>query len=359
MTAPKPGDRVSEYVLTELLGSGTFGHVFKAVHHIWKDRFVAVKVPTHPQYVQSLRHEGVALHGLVHPNIVRAIGLDPFADPPYFIMELVEGCSLRQLLERCPGGLPIPTILAVITGILRGLDHAHTRGVLHRDIKPENVLIAGGHDDSPGDIRVDDVKVTDFGLGQALQVTTQSILQSASVEAEAGKSISGTLAYMSPEARDGRTCDAASDLYACGVLLFEIACGERPSGTESPGEIRSGLPIWVDEVFSRLYARRERRFSAASDALEAIAEAAAPPRGSAARGGKLPALTVPPVPPPFHLLVPVECPKCHAEVSGEDNFCTACGTQLRTRVVRCGICQGWLGPEDQFCEFCGAPLAAS
>src|SRR5262249_26931042 len=126
MSGPKAGDRVSEYVLTELLGSGSFGQVFKAVHHIWKDRAVAVKNPTNAQYVSKLRQEGVALHGLEHPNIVRAIGLDPYADPPYFIMEYVNGCSLRELIKAHRSGMPIAAILAVLRGALAGLECAHT-----------------------------------------------------------------------------------------------------------------------------------------------------------------------------------------------------------------------------------------
>ncbi|MFO0973626.1 MAG: serine/threonine-protein kinase [Phycisphaerae bacterium] len=328
MNAPKPGDRISEYLLTDLVGSGTFGYVFRAVHHIWKDRVVAVKVPTHPQYVTALRHEGVTVHGLEHPNIVRALGLDPFADPPYLVMEYVDGCSLRDLIKQHPQGLAIPTLHAVLIGVLSGLEHAHTHGVIHRDLKPENVLIARGGDGSTERVEIADVRITDFGLGQALQSTTHSIMQSGSIMAESGKSISGTLAYMSPEQRDGRDCDAATDLYAVGVMLFEMVSGERPGGTELPGQLRPGLPAWVDEVFARLYARRERRLSSATDVLAAIRAAAVPPlprERAAARAGSRGLPPVPPAEPRVAARTSRPSASAAAAAGRGDNFCIHCG----------------------------------
>src|SRR5436190_2735644 len=95
----KIGQRISEYVLDEPLGSGTFGQVWCAHHHVWIDHRVAIKIPTDSQYVRALQKEGKAIHGLVHPNIVRAIGFDPYADPPYLVMEYVPGKSLRQVIN--------------------------------------------------------------------------------------------------------------------------------------------------------------------------------------------------------------------------------------------------------------------
>src|SRR5437016_14385123 len=99
MNGPKAGERISEYILVEPIGAGTFGQVWKAHHHIWKDQWVAIKVPTDTQYVRNLQKEGAAVHGLRHINVVRAIGLDPYADPPYFVMEYVDGASLREVIK--------------------------------------------------------------------------------------------------------------------------------------------------------------------------------------------------------------------------------------------------------------------
>ena len=84
---PSQGQRVGEYLLDHKIGGGAFGEVWRAHHHVWTDQLVAVKIPTQTDYLRELQREGVAVHGLVHPNIVRAIGFDPYADPPYLTME--------------------------------------------------------------------------------------------------------------------------------------------------------------------------------------------------------------------------------------------------------------------------------
>src|SRR5579862_4467343 len=94
-----PNQRVGEYVLQESIAAGTFGEVWKAHHHVWLDQIVAVKIPTDPQFLRNLQREGAAIHGLVHPNIVRAIAFDPYADVPYLAMEYVPGTSLRPLFK--------------------------------------------------------------------------------------------------------------------------------------------------------------------------------------------------------------------------------------------------------------------
>ncbi len=355
MPTPQAGDRVSEYILESPLGAGGFAQVWKAHHHIWRNQNVAVKIPTDAQYVRNLQKEGITIHGLQHPNIVRALGLDPYADIPYLIMELVEGCSLKEFIEQNPGGVPIHTAHNVLVGILSALDHAHSNNVLHRDIKPANVLISGGGKKSAEDVRVPDVKVTDFGLGHAKQITTNSIMQSGSLIAEDGKSISGTLAYMSPEQRDGAELDARSDLYSVGIVLFEMICGERPSGSDLPSHIRNGLPSWVDTVFIRLYTRKERRLTSATEVLRQIAVSAVPPVvGRMAQTA--PPIIAPPTARSRGMTAKGSCPKCHAETEPSDNFCIMCGTQIVPDPRRCMHCQGFPGPDDRFCIFCGTPL---
>jgi serine/threonine protein kinase len=361
MTGPKAGDRISEYVLTELLGAGAFGQVWKAVHHIWKDRVVAVKIPTDSQYVRQLRREGVTLHGLKHRNIVRAIGLDPYGDPPYFVMEYVAGSSLRPLIDGHPQGLPIGAVRAVMMGVLAGLEHAHRAGVVHRDIKPGNILIAG--DGTAESVRAEGVKITDFGLGRATNVTTNSMLQSESLLTEDGHSISGTLAYMSPEQREGGEVDERSDLYSLGVVLFEMVCGERPSGTETPGMIRTGLPAWVDGVFTRLYARRDRRYASASAVLESIEEidkSASSVRAEAYRTldslkGEARNTRPHSFPPWGEDAAGRRCTRCGHRTEAEDNYCIHCGYQLAAE-RRCAQCRSFVQQDDRYCIYCGAPV---
>src|SRR5438552_11640383 len=135
---PTPNQRISEYILDVRLGGGTFGEVWRARHHVWVDQFVAIKIPTDVQFVRALQREGVAIHGLVHPNIVRAIGFDPYADPPYLTMEYVPGTSLRPLIQK--KSLTANDAVAVMKQVLAGLKYAHANGLVHRDIKPENIL---------------------------------------------------------------------------------------------------------------------------------------------------------------------------------------------------------------------------
>src|SRR5579864_9794978 len=115
--------RVGEYVLQDKINSGTFGEVWKAHHHVWTDQFVAVKIPTDPQYLRNLQREGVAIHGLVHANIVRAIGFDPYAETPYLAMEYVPGSSLRPMIQN--KSLTIPDSIAILRQVLAGLSYAH------------------------------------------------------------------------------------------------------------------------------------------------------------------------------------------------------------------------------------------
>ena len=247
MIALKKGDRVSEYILEEPLGRGGFGEVWKARHHLWDDREVAVKVPTSPEAVHELSNEGTLQASLDHPGIARTLGMDPSATPPYFITEFVPGRNLRRILED-DGPLSVDLVRDVLDQILEILEYAHGKGVVHQDIKPENIL------------RSDDgaVKLTDFGLGQT--VNGESILLSASLRTEGGQ-IGGTFPYIAPEIRDGLgRPDGRADLYSLGIVLFELLTGQRPAGGEVPSDLRGDLPAWCDEVFRGLYTRRENRF---------------------------------------------------------------------------------------------------
>ena len=117
MIAVKKGDRISEYVLEEPLGRGGFGEVWRARHHLWDDRLVAVKIPTSPEAVRSLANEGLLQSSLSHPGIAEPLGMDTAADPPYFITEFVQGENLRQILER-EGPLEAQQVERVFAAIL-------------------------------------------------------------------------------------------------------------------------------------------------------------------------------------------------------------------------------------------------
>lgn len=339
MSSPQVGDRINNYILEALIGNGSFGQVWRGRHHVF-DTVVAIKVPTDPQYVRNLQREGVAVHGLQHPNIVRALDLDPYGDPPYLVMEYVDGPSLRQVVDANPKGMPPDTAVEIMRGILSALDASHKAGLIHRDVKPANILL--GHPaDKLESIDFTKVKVTDFGLGRAGGLTTSSIMQSGSMLTSEGKSISGTLAYMSPEQRKGEEVDGRTDLYACGIVLFEMLVGERPSGSELPSSVREDVPGYLDDAFRRSYARLDRRFSSAAEMLKALAPAAR-------QAGP------PPVPGPA---TGSRCPACQRPVHADDHFCIHCGRQLVAVVPRCPSCRAFVNRKDRYCIFCGAKLA--
>lgn len=343
MPSPRVGDRISNYLLEELIGHGSFGQVWRARHHVL-DKLVAIKIPTDLQYVRNLQQEGVAIHGIHHPNIVRALDLDPYADPPYLIMEYVDGPSLRQVLDANPKGLPVGAVVEIMRGVLGALDAAHGAGLIHRDVKPANILVQHPLEEI-ATVMAAAIKVTDFGLGRAGGLTTASIMQSGSLLTEAGRDISGTLAYMAPEQKEGKEVDGRADLYSCGIVLFELLTGERPSGSELPGSLRGDVPKFLDEVFENSYARLERRYPSAARMLEALN-----PSGTRAVGAW---------PRPGVVVGGGTCPGCGGAVQANDQFCIHCGHQLVAVVPRCPSCHAFVNRRDRFCIFCGAKLPVS
>lgn len=338
MPGLREGDRVNNYLLECRVGAGSFGEVWRARHHVF-GTIVAIKIPTDTQYVRNLQREGIVVHGMQHQNIVRALDLDPYADPPYFIMEFIDGPSLKEAIDTYKKTFPISSAIAVMRGLLEGLATAHKTGLVHRDLKPANILL--NHPLARlAEIDSSAVKVTDFGLGKVGGNLTQSIMQSGSLLTEEGKSISGTLAYMAPEQREGGDVDARSDLYACGIILFEMLTGERPQGGELPGSIRSGVPAYLDQVFQRCYTRWERRYASAREMLAALESRSTKvnvsvgvPNNNAGR-----------------------CPQCKFAVERDDQFCIRCGRQLVESIPRCSGCRAFVRPGDQFCIFCGNDL---
>jgi serine/threonine protein kinase len=351
---PTPNQRISEYVLVEKIGGGTFGEVWKAYHHVWTDQLVAIKIPTDGQYVRNLQREGAAIHGLIHPNIVRAMGFDPYADPPYLTMEYVPGTSLRPLISGQQ--LSIDQAIAVMKQVLAGLDYAHNQGIVHQDVKPEIILI---HERTraEGFNGQGLVKVTDFGLGRAAASTAVgSIVYSASLNDAAGKEIAGTLDYMAPEQRSGSNIDRRADLYACGVVLYELLTGERPAGTDLPSDVNPKVPKWLDDVFKRSYARLDKRFGTAADFITALSVASPPPLPKTA--GIVPNLPLPPTQGQGAAATRTTCPHCRQAIASDDNFCMHCGVQLVAHVRRCAKCGAYPDPRDRFCILCGEGLHA-
>jgi serine/threonine-protein kinase len=289
----------------------------------------------------------VAVHGLKHPNIVRAIDMDPYGDPPYLVMEYVEGPSLREAIDEYEREFPVDAAVSIMRGVLQALAVAHDAGLVHRDIKPANLLLNHPLEELSS-ITEQAVKVTDFGLGRIGGLTTHSIMQSGSLLTEEGRSVAGTLAYMSPEQKEGREVDARSDLFSCGIVLFEMLTGERPQGGDMPSMVRREVPRFLDEVFRQTYTRSDRRYGSAREMLAALT----PARAST---GEAPAVSGPTWVPSSGEL---SCPACKMAVHPDDQFCIRCGRQLAASVPRCPNpeCRAFVHSADRYCIFCGTSL---
>ena len=200
----------NRYELLELIGHGGMANVYKAKCHRL-NRLVAVKIlksdlAENEEFRRRFRDESLAVAQLSHANIVSVYDVSSSNGIEYIVMELIDGITLKQYMER-RGQLDWREALHFISQILRGLSHAHSRGIIHRDIKPQNIMV----------LRDGSVKVADFGiacLGDAANTMTQEAL--------------GSVHYISPEQARGDRIDARSDVYSAGVVLYEMLTGRLP-----------------------------------------------------------------------------------------------------------------------------------
>ena len=262
------GDRVSEYILAEKLGRGGFGEVWKAEHAQLRGKFVAIKIPTSPEAMDCLKQEAVFQHELDHPNIVRTIGLNTQNDPPYFMMEYVEGKNLRQLMLD-DGILPPPYAIDIAVQVCEALSFAHSKGIVHKDIKPENILVEKKKVDvsNKGKALLHYVKLTDMGLGMVPGARQSEIQLSEGARTSGVRILSGTLFYMAPEQMlPDRQVDSRSDVYSLGVVLYEMLTGELPLGMDLPGELNPVVTPELDAICKRaLCIDRDDRYASARE----------------------------------------------------------------------------------------------
>jgi hypothetical protein len=225
------GDQLGPYVIVERIGAGGMGAVYRA-HDARLRRDVALKV-SEERFGERFEREARAVAALNHPNICALYDVGP----DYLVMELVEGKSPK-------GPLPFETVLEYARQIAAALEAAHDKGIVHRDLKPGNVMI-----------RTDGVvKLLDFGLAKALHETplgdemTMVATQTASLT-EAGIVI-GTVAYMSPEQAQGLPVDKRTDIWAFGVMLYELFTGKRPFRGPTVTAVLANVlkedPDWAD-----------------------------------------------------------------------------------------------------------------
>ncbi len=217
-----PGARLGVYEITAQIGAGGMGEVYRATDTNLK-RSVAIKVlpaavAGDADRLARFQREAEVLAALNHPNIGAIYGLEKTADFTAIVMELVEGDDLSQRMAK--GAVPLDEALPIATQVAEALEAAHERGIIHRDLKPANIRV-----------RADGtVKVLDFGLAKAMQPAPASSAASPTITAAAmtqAGMILGTAAYMSPEQAQGRPTDKRTDIWAFGVLFYELLSGRR------------------------------------------------------------------------------------------------------------------------------------
>jgi predicted Ser/Thr protein kinase len=256
------------------IGRGGMGTVYLA-RQLSLGRPVAIKVlpldlAREEQFLERFHREADALSRLSHPNIVAVFDRGEIDSQPYLVMEFVEGASLRDAMRSGP--LPVAEAFRVLSAVLTALDHAHEKGIVHRDIKPENILLS----------KDGVVKVADFGLSRLLGPDDTTRLTRTQL-------VLGTYEYMAPEQREhAREADPRSDLYAAGVVLYEMLAGELPIGRFAlPSRLRPReCDARVDAVIEKsLEKDPSARFQGAKemgDAIDAIRRSPEPRPASGA-----------------------------------------------------------------------------
>jgi len=252
--------RIGPYIVTGKIGQGGIAEIFRARQESL-NRDVAIKILfaklcDDPEILRRFERESVVIARLNHPNIVHVIDKGKAGNRYYFVMEYVDGTSLREVMDSQK--IPRRTKLEMIAQVCKALDYAHKNGVIHRDIKPANILVD----------REGNPMVADFGIAQ--------IVGSPDAEVTASDMIMGTLAYMSPEQKVSSTnVDQTTDVYAMGVIIYEILVGKKPMGRfKMPSEIDGTIPPEYDSIVQRCLAQEAKdRYQSAEELKNAILNA--------------------------------------------------------------------------------------
>ena len=253
------------YEILEILGTGGMAVVYKARCHRL-NRMVAIKILRDENlqdddFRRRFHAEGQAVGMLSHPNIVSVYDVSSVDGVDYIVMELVEGITLKQYMER-KGVLNWKETLHFATQIAKALDHAHSRGLVHRDIKPHNVMV----------LKNGSVRVTDFGIARIMSKSNTLT-----------KEALGSVHYISPEQAKGGRVDARSDLYSLGVVMYEMITGRPPydgespvsvaiqhiaGGAAKPSSLNPNMPAGLEQIIQRAMANDLKdRYASALDMI--------------------------------------------------------------------------------------------
>ncbi len=260
------------YEILDVIGVGGMAVVYKAYCHRLH-RFVAIKVlkrdlAADAEFRRRFHEEAQAVAMLSHPNIVSVYDVSRGDDLDYIVMELIDGITLKQYMQKKNGSLNWRESLYCITQIMRALSHAHGRGIIHRDIKPQNIMV----------LRDGSVKVADFGIARIMSAAQNTLTQETL----------GSVHYISPEQARGSHIDARADIYSAGVVLYEMLTGRLPFDGDSPvsvaiqhisatplapRELDPDIPEGLEEITMKaMAARLDRRYVSAEAMLRDLEE---------------------------------------------------------------------------------------
>ena len=221
----------NRYEILEVIGTGGMAVVYKAHCHRL-NRKVAIKIlrddlARDAEFRRRFHDESQAVAMLSHPNIMAVYDVSRSSDVEYIVMELIDGITLKQYMQKRGGPLSWKEALHFITQIMKALSHAHSRGIIHRDIKPQNIMV----------LRDGSIKVTDFGIARLASAAQNTLTQEAL----------GSVHYISPEQARGSRIDARSDIYSAGVVLYEMLTGRLPFEGDTPVSVAiqhiSSIPL--------------------------------------------------------------------------------------------------------------------
>jgi serine/threonine protein kinase len=273
------GESISHYRITDTLGAGGMGEVYRA-YDTQLERMVALKIlpanlVSHEERIRRFVREAKAASAISHPNVAHIYEIGEANGLHFIAMELIEGQTLARKLS--DGVFSPDQIVAIASAILDALQEAHAKGIVHRDIKPANIMITPRGQ----------LKLLDFGLAKIEFQTDAATYVSTITQTEIG-TVMGTLPYMSPEQLRGEKVDQRTDFFSLGVVLYQLATGKLPfegktsieladsilhANFPSAHKINNSIPPKLSQVISKMLAKNpQSRYQTANEFLAEVGQ---------------------------------------------------------------------------------------